>query len=210
MQQLKSAFHNAVATQYPPCRTNLDIGRHEELQRRGDQRTDVVKRARAGRAEERFHFGEREFDWIEVGAVGSEKAELGAPRLRWRRGPPVVLWTARLSRTTTSPGWSVGAKTSRRRRGTWDCRSCGRTRPGPRPGRAGARRRRCASATGKKASDRGGGCPRDCARSGAADPSSRRIHQGTLLAHVASGSSPPLPTRPGTSGRACCRVFSFF
>ena len=48
------------------------------LQRRGDQRTDVVKRARAGRAEERFQFGEREFDRIEVGAVGWEKPELGA------------------------------------------------------------------------------------------------------------------------------------
>ena len=54
------------------------FGRSEEFQCRGDQRTDVVKRARAGRAEERFQFGEREFDRIEVGAVGREKPELGA------------------------------------------------------------------------------------------------------------------------------------
>ena len=83
------------------------FGRREELQRRGDQRTDVVKRARAGRAEERFQFGEGEFDRIEVGAVGWEKPELGATASMAARTSG-CLWTARLSRTTTSPGWNVG------------------------------------------------------------------------------------------------------
>ena len=52
-----------------PDSTDAD-GRLSQAQRRGDQRTDVFKRAGAGRAEERFQFREREFDRIEVGAVG--------------------------------------------------------------------------------------------------------------------------------------------
>jgi hypothetical protein len=54
------------------------FGRREEVQRGADQRADVIEGAWARRAEERLEFGEGEFDGVEVGTVGREKAEVGA------------------------------------------------------------------------------------------------------------------------------------
>ena len=51
----------------------------EAWQGRGDQGTDVIERPRAGRAQERFQFGEREFDGIQIRAVGRQKPQ-GRPR----------------------------------------------------------------------------------------------------------------------------------
>ena len=58
--------------------------RHEERERRPHQLADVVERARPGGTEERFQFGERHFDRIEVGTVGREKAELRTGLLNGR------------------------------------------------------------------------------------------------------------------------------
>ena len=54
------------------------FGRGEEAERGSDQRTDVVKRPGARGPEERFQFGKRQFDRIEIGTVGREKPELRA------------------------------------------------------------------------------------------------------------------------------------
>ena len=49
---------------------------HEEPEGRRHQLADVVERARARGAEERLQFGERQFDRIEVGTVGRQKAQM--------------------------------------------------------------------------------------------------------------------------------------
>jgi hypothetical protein len=48
---------------------------HEESQGRRHQLADLVERPRTCGAEERFQFGEGQFDGIEVGTVGREKAQ---------------------------------------------------------------------------------------------------------------------------------------
>ena len=48
---------------------------HEEAERRRHQLADVVEGARTRRAQERLQFGEGEFDRIEVGTIGREKAQ---------------------------------------------------------------------------------------------------------------------------------------
>ena len=57
--------------------------RKEEAERRGDQVADLFKVTRTGGAQERFQFGEGEFDRIEVRTVGWEESE-GRARLRDR------------------------------------------------------------------------------------------------------------------------------
>ena len=52
----------------------------EEFERGGDERADLIEGARPRGAEQRFQFGEGQFDRIEVGAVGWEKAEMRADR----------------------------------------------------------------------------------------------------------------------------------
>ena len=54
--------------------------RREELERRGDKRQDLIKRAWSRGAEERFQFGECLFDRIEIGTVRRQKAEVRADR----------------------------------------------------------------------------------------------------------------------------------
>lgn len=50
------------------------VGR-EQLERDRHQAADLVVGARTGGAQERFQFGKRQFDRIEVGTVGRQKAE---------------------------------------------------------------------------------------------------------------------------------------
>jgi hypothetical protein len=57
------------------------FGRREERERSSDERGDVFKRARARGAEERFQFGEREFDRIEIGTVGRQESQVRAGAL---------------------------------------------------------------------------------------------------------------------------------
>lgn len=52
--------------------------RQEQSERRRHQLTDVLEGAWAERAEERFQFGERLFDGIEVRTVGRQKSQVGA------------------------------------------------------------------------------------------------------------------------------------
>ena len=95
------------------------FGGREELERDGHERGDLVEGARSGRAQERFQFGERQFDRIEVGTVGRQEPELRADGFN-RARTSGCLCTARLSRTTTSPGaegrhqdlFDVGARNS--------------------------------------------------------------------------------------------------
>jgi len=50
----------------------------EEAERDGDQVADVVKGPGSRRPDERFQFGEGQFDRIEIRAVGRQEPELGA------------------------------------------------------------------------------------------------------------------------------------
>lgn len=50
----------------------------EEAEGDGDQIADMVKGPGTGRPDERFQFREGQFDWIEIWAVGRQKAELSA------------------------------------------------------------------------------------------------------------------------------------
>ena len=85
-------------------------GGGEEAQRRGQQVTDVVEGPRARRAEERLQFGEGQFDRIEVGTVGRQKAQVRADL--FDGGADCGLFVHReVIGTTTSPGRSVGTKT---------------------------------------------------------------------------------------------------
>jgi hypothetical protein len=52
--------------------------RHKQSERRRHQLTDVLERAWAERAEERFQFGKRLFDRIEIRAVGRQKSQDGS------------------------------------------------------------------------------------------------------------------------------------
>jgi len=52
--------------------------RREEVECCGDEREDLIEAAGPRRPEERFQFGERLFDRIEIGTVGRKKADLGA------------------------------------------------------------------------------------------------------------------------------------
>ena len=54
--------------------------RREEHERRSDKRQHVIERSWSRGTEERFKFGERLFDRIEVGTVWRQKAELRADR----------------------------------------------------------------------------------------------------------------------------------
>ena len=54
------------------------LGRSEETERHGDERADLIEVPGARGPEECFQFGEREFDRIEVGAVGRQKSDGGA------------------------------------------------------------------------------------------------------------------------------------
>ena len=51
------------------------FGGREAVQGGRDQFTDLIEGPRAGRAEERFQFGERELDRIEVRTVGRQKTD---------------------------------------------------------------------------------------------------------------------------------------
>ena len=84
--------------------------RLEELERRGDKRQHLIERSWSRRPEERFQFGERLFDGIEVRTVRRQKSDLGADRFDGVRTSG-CLCTARLSSTTTSPGCNVGTRT---------------------------------------------------------------------------------------------------
>lgn len=53
----------------------------EETECRRHERVDVIESARARRAQERCQFTEGEFDGIEIGTVGRQKAQLGADAL---------------------------------------------------------------------------------------------------------------------------------
>src|SRR5262249_60751878 len=50
----------------------------EEAECRGDQRADLIKIAWSRGPQKRFEFGEREFDGIEIRAVGRKEAHLAA------------------------------------------------------------------------------------------------------------------------------------
>jgi hypothetical protein len=56
------------------------FSRREETQRDGDQIADVVKGPGTRRPEERFEFRERQFDGIEIRAIGRQEADLRADR----------------------------------------------------------------------------------------------------------------------------------
>ena len=53
------------------------VGR-EEAERYGDEAADLLVVTRAGGAQERFEFGEREFDRIEIRTVGREESQVRA------------------------------------------------------------------------------------------------------------------------------------
>jgi len=57
------------------------FSRGEELECHRDQCADVIEGARARGSEKRFQFGEGEFDRVEVGTVGRQKAEVGTDLL---------------------------------------------------------------------------------------------------------------------------------
>ena len=57
------------------------FGRCEEAERDGDEVADLIEGAWSRGTQERFQFGEGEFNRIEVRAVGRQKPELGARRL---------------------------------------------------------------------------------------------------------------------------------
>jgi hypothetical protein len=57
----------------------------EEAERDCDERVDVIEGARPRRPQERFQFGEREFDRVEVGTIGRQKPEMRA--VAFDRGP---------------------------------------------------------------------------------------------------------------------------
>ena len=61
-----------------------------EAERGGDELADVVKGARTRSAHERFQFGKREFDRIEVRTVGWEKAQRSPGS--FNRGPDLGLF----------------------------------------------------------------------------------------------------------------------
>ena len=69
------------------------FGRREECERGGDEGGDLIEAARPRRAQERFQFGEREFDRIEVGTVGRQESEVRAGGLD--RGPHLGLFVHR-------------------------------------------------------------------------------------------------------------------
>src|SRR5262249_40888606 len=54
------------------------FSRQEQRECGAHQVADLVKRAGAGSAQERFQFGERQFNRIEIWTVGWEKAQLGS------------------------------------------------------------------------------------------------------------------------------------
>ena len=54
------------------------FGRREEGEGRGDEGGDLIKGAGPRRAQERFQFGERLFDGIEIGTVGRQASEVRA------------------------------------------------------------------------------------------------------------------------------------
>ena len=150
------------------------------------------------RLEERLQFGEGQFDRIEVGTVGGRKRTC-APTCSMAVRTAGCLCTARLSRTTTSPGRSVGTEdllhVGDERRRIDRAVEHGR---GAVVRRGEARPRRCASASGGRACGRGAGCRRDFVRSGATDQSSRRIRRGrrtgacrAAAATCATGGAPP-------------------
>ena len=70
------------------------FGRREEAERRRDQGADLIEAARSRRPEERFQFGEREFDRVEVGTVGGRNRSCAPiPSIAARTSG--CLWTAR-------------------------------------------------------------------------------------------------------------------
>jgi hypothetical protein len=74
----------------------------EEAERNRDQVADVVKGPGTRRPDERFQFREGQFDRIEIKAIGRQEAEMDPDSFDCRAHRR-CLWTARLSRTTTSP-----------------------------------------------------------------------------------------------------------
>ena len=139
---------------------------------------DVVEGPGTRRAEERFQFGEGQFDRIEVGTVGRQKAELGADR--FDRGAHRGLFVdgevvedddiARAQRRDQDL-LDVGEERRRVDRAVED---------GRRAEAVEAQRRDdgVRLPVAARACDRGGACRRDSGRSAAADRSSRRIHRG--------------------------------
>ena len=69
------------------------FGRRVEGERGGHESGDLIEVARPCRAQERFQFGECEFDGVEVGAVGRQESEVRAGGLN--RGPHLGLFVHR-------------------------------------------------------------------------------------------------------------------
>lgn len=82
----------------------------EERDGGGDQFAHLIEAAGPRRPQEGFEFGEGLFDRIEVGTVGRQKLD-PAPTASIAVRISGCLCTAKLSRTTTSPGRSVGTNT---------------------------------------------------------------------------------------------------
>jgi len=127
----------------------------EEAERGRDQTADVLKAPRTRGAQERFQFGEGEFDRIEVGAVRRKETKVRArlldrrPDFRAACGP----------RDCRAPGRRPVAASARAlvrcRPGNSDYRSAHRIRLARQDPRGAARRSRCASASDCRACDRG-------------------------------------------------------
>ena len=86
------------------------LRRGDGRQGRPDRRPQVSHRAGRQGSQVRFEFGKDLFNGIEVRTVRWQVEELApTASIAWRT--PATLWHARLSRTTRSPGWRVGART---------------------------------------------------------------------------------------------------
>ena len=69
------------------------FGGRVERERRGDEGGDLIEVAGTGGSQERFQFGKREFNGIEVGTVRRQESELGA--YGFDRGPHLRLFVHR-------------------------------------------------------------------------------------------------------------------
>ena len=84
--------------------------RREQLKRPGDEVDDLVEGARSSGAQEGSQLRKRELDRIEIRTVGGRKRSR-APTRSMATCTAGCLCMAKLSSTTTSPGWSVGTRT---------------------------------------------------------------------------------------------------
>ena len=146
------------------------VGR-EEVERDGDQAADLLEGARPGGAQERFQFGERELDRIEVRTVGRQESHERARPARSRSAPRAACGRRGCRGRRHRPGAASAPGPVRRRRETSDYRSAHRTpraRPDPRDE---ARQSRCGSPSDCRACDHGAACRAGCGRSAVTDRS---------------------------------------